>query len=151
MGHHPAPAAVVHWTAVSRPLSFEEIVMDRPAINQQITFLYTRDLEATAHFYEQILGLALALDQGSCRIYQVTEEAFIGFCQRAAAPEVPQGIILTLVTAEVDRWHQYLDRQGVSFEKRPALNTTYNIYHCFLRDPNGYLIEIQKFLDPAWT
>jgi hypothetical protein len=25
-----------------------------------------------------------------------------------------------------------------------------NIYHCFLRDPNGYLIEIQRFLDPAW-
>ena len=25
-----------------------------------------------------------------------------------------------------------------------------HIYHCFLRDPNGYLIEIQRFLNPAW-
>jgi catechol 2,3-dioxygenase-like lactoylglutathione lyase family enzyme len=40
-----------------------------PAIDQQITFLYTRDLAATAQFYEGILGLKIALDQGDCRIY----------------------------------------------------------------------------------
>ncbi|OQY24133.1 MAG: hypothetical protein DRJ03_06405 [Chloroflexi bacterium] len=33
---------------------------------------------------------------------------------------------------------------------RSLLNPRYNIYHCFLRDPNGYLIEIQRFLDSAW-
>lgn len=125
--------------------------MDRPDIAQQITFLYTRNLEETARFYEQIVGLPLALDQGNCRIYQVTDEAFIGFCERAETSTEPQGIILTLVTADVDPWHQYLDNQGVTFEKRPTLNPTYNIYHCFLRDPNGYLIEIQKFLDPSWS
>jgi catechol 2,3-dioxygenase-like lactoylglutathione lyase family enzyme len=35
--------------------------MTRPAIDQQITFLYTRDLAATARFYEHVLGLTLAL------------------------------------------------------------------------------------------
>lgn len=59
-------------------------------------------------------------------------------------------MILTLVTSEVDAWHQYLRDQGVSFEGPPALNPKYDIYHCFLRDPNGYLIEIQRFNDPAW-
>jgi len=24
-------------------------------------------------------------------------------------------------------------------------------FYCFLRDPNGYLIEIQRFEDPRWT
>ena len=121
--------------------------MTHPPIDQQVTFLYTRDLEATARFYEELLGLPLALDQGSCRIYHVAGNAFLGFCQREEAPERPQGVILTLVTAEVDRWYESLGEKGVTFEKPPAHNSRYNIYHCFLRDPNGYLVEIQRFLD----
>jgi catechol 2,3-dioxygenase-like lactoylglutathione lyase family enzyme len=124
--------------------------MDRLPIDQQITFLYTRDLETTARFYEQMLGLPLALDQGSCRIYRVSSDGYLGFCQRNAAPEQPDGVIFTIVTQEVDRWYERLCARGVAFEKPPALNPKYNIYHCFLRDPNGYLIEIQKFLDLAW-
>ncbi len=128
----------------------------RPPLDQQVTFLYTNDLEAGAHFYGRLLGLPLVLDQGACRIYQVTGSAFVGVCERSDASVSPvsgrpAGIILTFVTQEVDRWYAYLVAQGVVFEKPPALNTTYNIYHCFLRDPSGYLIEIQTFRDPAWT
>ena len=35
-------------------------------------------------------------------------------------------------------------------EKPPTYNPTYHIYHLFVRDPDGYLVEIQTFLDPAW-
>jgi len=122
----------------------------KPHFSQQVTFLYTRDLAGTATFYEEILGLPLALDQGSCRIYRVAGDAFLGFCQREETPEQPQGIIVTLVTDEVDRWYEELRARGIAFDKLPQHNETYNIYHCFLRDPNGYLIEIQQFLDPAW-
>lgn len=124
--------------------------MPHPPIDQQVTFLYTRDLAATARFYEQVLGLPLVLDQGSCRIYRVSGDAFLGFCQRETAPEQPQGIIITFATRQVDAWHEHLAAQGIVFERPPALNPDYNIYHCFLRDPNGYLLEIQQFLDPAW-
>ena len=124
--------------------------MTRPVIDQQVTFLYTRDLAKTAVFYEEVLALPLVLDQGSCRIYRVSGDGFLGFCQREEAPEEPQGVIVTLVTAEVDAWYRFLSDKGVAFEKPPALNPAYNIYHCFLRDPNGYLLEIQQFLDPVW-
>lgn len=124
--------------------------MSRPKIDQQVTFLYTRDLAKTAVFYEELLELPLVLDQGSCRIYRVSADGFLGFCQREEAPEKPVGVIFTLVTAGVDVWHRFLSDKGVEFEKPPALNPGYNIYHCFLRDPNGYLLEIQQFLDPAW-
>jgi catechol 2,3-dioxygenase-like lactoylglutathione lyase family enzyme len=122
----------------------------RPPLDQQVTFLYTSDLSRTAEFYENILGLPLVLDQGSCRIYQVQGAAFLGFCQHMDAPPGPEGVILTLVSQEVDGWAGYLQAQGVALEKPPTLYTRFNIYHCFLRDPNGYLIEIQRFLDPAW-
>ncbi|MGD1994201.1 MAG: VOC family protein [Anaerolineae bacterium] len=124
--------------------------MTHPPIDEQITFLYTRDLESTARFYEEVVGLPMVVDQGSCRIYRVSGNAFLGFCQRESAPETPRGIIVTVVTDAVDEWHAFLQARGVDFEKPPTINPDYEIYHCFLRDPNGYLIEIQQFLDPTW-
>lgn len=125
-----------------------------PRIDQQVTFLYTADLDRAAAFYEGVLNLPLALDQGACRIYRVAAAAFLGFCRQteAIAPE-RAGVILTLVVDEpdaVDQWADYLVALGVAFERGPLLNERFNIYHLFLRDPDGYLIEIQAFLDPAW-
>ena len=39
---------------------------------------------------------------------------------------------------------------SVAFETPPSANAEYNIYHCFLRDPDGYQIEIQRFDSPSW-
>ena len=125
--------------------------MPRPSIDQQITFLYTRDLATTARFYEDVLELPLVLDQGGCRIYRINGEAYLGFCERDFAPEKPEGVLFTLVTQEVDAWYAHLRERGVPFDKTPAINAAYGIYHCFARDPNGYVIEIQRFLDEAWN
>lgn len=130
--------------------------MPAPPFDQYVTFLYTEDLSATAAFYEDMLGLPLILDQGLCRIYRVSADGFLGFCERGAA--LGQGytqaaltdVILTFVTVDVDGLYARLKEKGVPFEKTPAHNPKFNIYHCFLRDPNGYLLEIQTFLDPAW-
>ena len=114
-----------------------------------VTFCYTSDLGSTARFYEDVLGLPLALDQGTCRIYRVAMRAFLGFCRRPEAAR-PDGIILTLVAEDVDGWATRLLEKGVTLEKPPAFNPAFNIYHCFFRDPNGYLLEIQRFEDPRW-
>jgi catechol 2,3-dioxygenase-like lactoylglutathione lyase family enzyme len=125
--------------------------MTRPAIDQQVTFLYTADLVETAVFYEMILELPLILDQGACRIYGTGAGAFLGFCQHLTRDgQSVSGVILTLVSQDVDGWYDYLCQKGVEFEKPPQFNPQFNIYHCFLRDPNDYLIEIQRFGDPAW-
>jgi catechol 2,3-dioxygenase-like lactoylglutathione lyase family enzyme len=123
-------------------------IADRAALQQQITFLDTRDLARTADFYERVLGLRLARDQGTCRIYHVSGTAYLGFCQRAAAPAAPQGITLTFVTDRVDDWCARLKREGVEFVREPADNPPYRIYNAFVRDPNGYLLEIQRFWEP---
>ena len=122
--------------------------MPRP-FESQITFLATLDLPATAEFYERALGLAVALDQGSCRIYRTGGGGFIGFCI-GKGPARPEGIIITLVTEDVDGWYEALKEKGVTFDQPPTSNPEYQIYHCFLRDPNGYIVEIQRFDDPRW-
>ncbi len=117
-------------------------------IHQQITFVMVRDLKATADFYENKVGLTLAVDQGSCRIYRVVGDAYLGFCERPDSVGPTNGVILTLVTPEVDGWYERLAALGVAFDKPPAVHPGYNIYHCFARDPDGYRLEIQRFLDP---
>jgi catechol 2,3-dioxygenase-like lactoylglutathione lyase family enzyme len=130
--------------------------MTETPVAAQITFLYTRDLAATATFYEEVVGLPLKLDQGACRIYRVSEDGYLGFCQAEDAPgRAADGtaggvrhVILTLVTEDVDGWYDRLRARGVAFEDPPTTNPKYQIYHCFFRDPNGYLVEIQRFLHP---
>ncbi|MFN6482785.1 MULTISPECIES: VOC family protein [unclassified Nostoc] len=120
-----------------------------PEINQQITFFYTHNLKTSTEFYEQKLGLELWLDQGSCRIYTIIGSGYLGLCQaneKSTPPTNKQSsVIFTLVTQQVDEWFEYLKERGIEFEKPPTLNEKYNIYHCFFRDPDGYLIEIQRF------
>jgi catechol 2,3-dioxygenase-like lactoylglutathione lyase family enzyme len=118
------------------------------SVAQSITFLDTRDLTRTADFYEGVLGLRLARDQGRCRIYHVSGGSYLGFCQRDDAPEPAPHVTITLVTDRVDEWFARLKVHGVSILKEPADNPPYRIYNGFARDPNGYLLEIQRFWEP---
>ena len=124
--------------------------MPTPAIDQQVTFLYTDNLVETAHFYEDLLGFSLVLDQGGCRIYRVCQDVFLGFCQREGVSANKDGIVYTFVTDDVDGWYEFLKDRKVDLVKAPEENPAYNIYHFFFRDPSGYLLEVQKFLDPRW-
>jgi catechol 2,3-dioxygenase-like lactoylglutathione lyase family enzyme len=118
--------------------------------DQQITFLHVHDLDETAQFYERLLGLKLALDQGDCRIYRIAGDAFVGFCARERPTTVRDSVILTLVVADVDACYETLQARGVVFTAPPKHSAKYAIYHAFLRDPDGYLVEIQRFDDPHW-
>ncbi|MFW5708670.1 MAG: VOC family protein [Chloroflexota bacterium] len=126
--------------------------MTYPKIDQQITFIYVTDLQASANFYEKIMGFKLWLDQGSCRIYSVSNDGLIGICQigegakGSFATNGYQNLILTLVSAEVEAWYDFLTSQGLECEHPPQTNEKYNIYHFFVHDPDGYIIEIQRFL-----
>jgi len=83
---------------------------------------------------------------------QASQDGFIGICTcTKERPTTPDGLIVTFVTEDVDGWFAKLEAKGVQFTKPPSENTQYNIYHCFLRDPDGHQIEIQRFQDPEWA
>lgn len=121
--------------------------MEKP--KSGITFLKTRDLLETTAFYTQVMGFKFALDQGKCRIFQVCPNCYIGFCLTDGSTGSDE-VILTLEIEDVDGFYHDLKAIGVEIETRPRLNEYYNIYQMFLRDPNGYLLEVQRFLDPRW-
>jgi len=122
--------------------------MTRPSISQQITFLHTQNLAETRHFYEDVLGLLLARDQGSCLIFQVTPHAYLGFCKHIEPISPGRRVILTLVSEDIDGWYAVLKAKDQDLSAPPQFNPTYQIYHFFITDPNGYWIEIQRFNQP---
>lgn len=114
-----------------------------------ITFCYTSDMEACHDFYSGVLYLPMVLDQGNCRIYRIAPHAYIGFCSKMV-PEHPAGVTLTLVTDDVDGWFARVRDSGCEVIKTPSATPEYNIYNCFVRDPSGYTLEIQRFEDTRW-
>lgn len=112
-----------------------------------IMFLGTSDLEASHRFYSDLLGLPLVRDQGVCRIYEVCPGAFVGFCRHHPVCSPDESPIVTLLIEDVDGVCRQLRESGVEITSGPELNPRFNIYHFFCRDPMGYRVEVQKFLD----
>ena len=123
--------------------------MTVPKPKSAITFLKTKDLEETTQFYTRIMGFELVLDQGGCRIFRITPNSYIGFCLTDGSTGSDE-VIFTLEIDDVDGACTYFESLGIEIAVKPRLNERYKIYQMFIQDPNGYSIELQRFLDPAW-
>lgn len=110
--------------------------------SDSLVFLFVEDLERSSTFY-RTLGLDLIIDQGECQILGDGGRMMVGLCG-GRTPE-PGGIIVTLVTERVEELCAGLADAGLVFEKGPTSNHRFGITHAFLRDPDGYLVEIQRF------
>ena len=129
---------------------------DRPAFDQQVTFLCAEDAPACWAFYEQVLELPLVQDQGRCRIYAVAGgRAFLGLCMARAPrastnPRIEGGVVFTFIAQDVNGWYRFLSAKGVEIPHPPELSAEYRVYHFFFRDPAGNTLEIQRFERPDW-
>jgi len=110
--------------------------------------LGTKDLQASSHFYQNILRMPLYKDQkGICKIFTITAESKIGFCLHMPVTFKEKSPIITLIVDDVDKVYQELLDKNVEVIEAPKYNPTFNIYHFFFQDPNGYTIEVQRFLE----
>ncbi|UCC94172.1 MAG: VOC family protein [Thermoplasmata archaeon] len=108
-----------------------------------IIFLGTTKREEIVEFYKDRFDMTVWFEQEDCTILR-EDNLILGFCQR----EKPDtcGIITFWVGSnkEVDSLHS---KHADIAEGEPVVNEKYNIYHFFLRDPEGRRLEIQRFLD----
>ena len=112
----------------------------------QISWVYTQDLESTAEFYADALGLECIRDEGNARIFATATSAAIGVCCAFANRVVePKGGMISIVTDNVDVWYQKITEKGVAVEGPPHRLEQFGIYTFFVTDPNGYHIEFQQF------
>jgi lactoylglutathione lyase len=115
-----------------------------------ITFLYYRDLPAAIRFYEHVLGLTLAIDQGWSKIYRITDNGYVGLVDETrgshrANPIKP--VQLCIRVADVDAWYAWVAAQGVADLRGPKIISDLKIKVFVFSDPEGYQIEIQSALD----
>ena len=86
---------------------------------QFVTFIYVSDLKRSHHFYTDVLRLPMTLDQGTCRIYSITDTAFVGICTGKTVKS-QEAVILTLVSEDLHNWKEWLLENDVSVTKGPV-------------------------------
>ncbi|GAA0402079.1 hypothetical protein GCM10009133_08560 [Cocleimonas flava] len=59
----------------------------------------------------------------------------------------PKSSLITFVSVDIADWYERLLDRGVTIIDAPHVLEAFNIYTLFVADPNGYMIEFQKFLD----
>jgi len=118
--------------------------------DSQITLLYFRNIEKAFHFYEDVLGLKVKIDQGYGRIYEVSGGALLGVMdEKRGFLQSGQGksMMISLVTDDVDPWYEALEKRGVKMLSKPITKENIGIRSFLFEDPEGHILEIQKFLN----
>lgn len=124
--------------------------MKRPRIDRSIVFTYTNDLASASRFFREVLELDFVVDQGPCHIFRLTDESFIGVCDLPDRPTDQAGVTITIVSDDVEGWHEFLTARGVEYVHEPGHSDRFNVFSSLFISPHGYRIEIQRFDDPNW-
>jgi len=123
--------------------------MPEKAFDALVTFIYSPRPERSWHFYGEILGLPLARDEGDARIYAVAGNGYLGVCRAGPErPSVSAGICLSLVTDDVAAWHARLAAAGITLSGPPQHLPGFGVTSFFFHDPDGHLLEVQRFDAP---
>jgi len=119
-----------------------------PGTSGLITFLYYEDLDRAAKFYGEVMGFELTTDQRWSKIFKVAENAYVGCVDGSVGyhkPNPTYPVMLTVVVDDPDAWYEHFKAQGVETLNEPHDDTELNLRIFLLEDPEGYVIEIQKF------
>ena len=112
-----------------------------------ITFFYYRDLPAAMRFYEDILGLPLAIDQGWSKIYRICPGAHVGLVNESHGMNKWQAlkpVQLCIRVPDVDAWYAYAQEENLDNLSALFVNDALGIRAFVFHDPEGYQIEIQS-------
>ncbi|MCK5670245.1 VOC family protein [Candidatus Bathyarchaeota archaeon] len=102
-------------------------------------------------FYEKIMGFELVQDQKWAKIFKVADNAYMGCVDGNIGyhkydPTKP--VMLTVIVDDPDAWYEHFMENGVETLNKPHDDVELNMRIFLLKDPEGYVIEIQKFNDP---
>lgn len=127
-------------------MSSKQISRPSDGVILAITFQYYRDLKRACAFYEEVLGLKLAIDQGWSKIYAIGGGAHIGLVDEARGMQkwaAQKTVQLCLRVADVDAWYDWVKTQNVTGLRPPKDSAELGIRAFVFEDPEGYQIEVQ--------
>ena len=95
------------------------------------------------------MGLPLIVDQGFCKIYEITAQSYVGLVDAEHGthkPNAAKPVILSFVTPQVDEWYTYLLAQGVPMLHPLGTSEKIGVRGFMALDPEGYTLEFEHFL-----
>ncbi len=126
-------------------------VSNQPTLIANNAFFYYQDLDAASKFYLDILGLETVADYGFAKILQIAETSYLTLVDAESGihtADEPKTVALALITDELAEWYEYLVSQDVSMkssEFAPAEGSPHDGF--VVNDPEGYLLEFERFND----
>jgi len=115
-------------------------------IKSSISFYPCIDIEETAAFYADIIGLDLIFSTKEARIFSAVKGHF-GFMEYADKKPATGRLCLSLncaSEADVDEEYERIISLGAKPLEKPMIHESQPVYSFFIKDPNGYLVEYQK-------
>jgi catechol 2,3-dioxygenase-like lactoylglutathione lyase family enzyme len=124
---------------------------ETPKIAGQITFLYYKDIDRAAHFYERLLGSVSEKTPDWVRLFPLTPTATLGLVNATGGslrPAAEKPVMVTVVVDgihAVDQWYDRVRAQGIPIaeeRKTTRLDDSRSIHAFMFNDTEGYRIEI---------
>ena len=125
--------------------------MQYPKAKGILTFFYYKDLAKAAEFYEKIMGFTLIQDQKWAKIFKIRDNAYMGCVDGNVGYHKysdTKPVMLTVIVDDPDAWYEHFKKNGVKTINEPHDDKALNLRIFLLHDPEGYVIEIQKFYEP---
>ena len=121
-------------------------------VTSQVVWLYYSDLDQMHDFYHGVMGFEMVEHQvGMARIYQITENAFVGAVDGSAGHfpvRDENSVAIAFCVSDVPAWHDHLVAHGITIKSKPGFSEKLQVEGFFAIDPGGYTFEIQRFAKP---
>lgn len=119
-------------------------------LNKDHDAILVSDLNASAQFYGEILGLKEIPNGGlpdHIRWFQLGNKIQLHIIESDATPETQKGVHMSLNTDKLAELMQFLEAKNIPFENWPGEPGTTNtrpdgVKQIYFQDPDGYWIEI---------
>ncbi len=119
-----------------------------PGIDSNVVMLYYKQLDPAAEFYGEALGLEKTLDWDWVKFFRTSASSYVGLVEEGEGAyhkvQPKNAVMLSIVTREVDAWHDKLKRVEVPFLKEIANRGPIRSF--MVRDPGGYTVEFFQWL-----
>ena len=127
-------------------MAVRPVLADNKA-DKMITFIYYRDLEKGIDFYENVLGFSRIIDQGWCKIYQISNSGYLGIVDERKGMQKwheNKSAQICIRVPEVDPWYAYCRGLGCANMSEMFVSDELKIKAFVFDDPEGYQVEFQE-------
>lgn len=147
---HPENTALLPLLEAAEPLG--PAGGDRPTdlgVRATVLWLYYEELEPLQRFWEHLLGVELAVDQGWAKVYPVSPTGYLGLVDGArglheATDE--KAVTVSFLTRTIDAWHRRAVEQELELRGRGITEERTRVRTFVAFDPGGYFLEWDTFL-----